>query len=84
MLEVKRQKWEDGRGPVRGDFSDGNGNVCSIQESSAAGDGMIWLGMDHGRHFEGNCLARMHLTRDHVRDLLPWLTLFAETGQLRK
>ena len=35
------------RGWLSGDFKDGNGHGCSIQESSACRDeGMLWLGMD--------------------------------------
>lgn len=80
MLEVKPTE----RGFLRGDFTDANGDACSIQESSIDPLDKIWLGMNQGTHHLGECCARMHLTREHVRSLLPWLTLFVETGMLRR
>lgn len=68
-------------GFLRGDFTDANGDACSIQESSAMGS-YLWLGQNSGTHHMGRCLARMHLSQEHVRELLPLLQRFAETGSL--
>jgi hypothetical protein len=69
------------RGLLRGNFKDQREAKCSIQESSLATDQCIWLGVDET--FEGEvCPARMHLTVDMVRDLLPHLQKFAESGNL--
>ncbi len=67
---------------IFGEFRDANGDACSIQESSVAAEPLLWLGMNTGTHVEGMCLARMHLTQDHVRALLPLLQHFAEHGCL--
>lgn len=65
-------------------FTDFYGSECSIQKSSLATKDCIWLGVD--KHFnpenEGSC--RMHLTRETVRELLPMLQRFAETGELEE
>jgi hypothetical protein len=85
------------RGFGRSEFKDAMDVPCSIQESSLD-DGKgpyIWLGAEHGLHFgEDNmpmkpplpfqCTARMHLSQQHARELLPLLTFFAETGDLPK
>lgn len=60
------------------EFIDKNGVECSLQKSSLAFEDCIWLGCD-GIHMAN---ARMHLTQDMVRDLLPYLQKFAETGEL--
>lgn len=70
------------RGFSRADFADANGDACSIQESSVATEPMLWLGQNSGTHHTGNCLARMHLTQGHVRELLPLLQHFVETGEI--
>lgn len=70
------------RGFDRVDFTDANGDACSIQKSSVATDDLIWLGQNTGTHHHGACLSRMHLTQAHVRELLPLLHHFAETGEL--
>lgn len=54
-------------------FTDGNGNSCMLQESSVATEPMVWL---------GRTMFRMHLTQEHVKDLLPNLSHFVETGEL--
>lgn len=73
-----------GRGFRRIEFKDGNGDACSIQESSAAEDSFIWLGCDEGTHHHvtGECLARMHLTQQHAAELIPILQHFAKTGKM--
>lgn len=79
-------------------FVDANQESCSLQESSAAqGESLCWLGVDEAppKHFvegQGWVLypvpasalipSRMHLTQGQVRELLPHLTLFAETGRI--
>lgn len=80
-MEIKMSRTP--RDFIRGDFKDEHGHDCSIQKSSAIlRGGAIWLGLMEGTHTEGYCLARMHLTQDHVRALLPLLTHFVETGEL--
>lgn len=70
-------------GFLRADFIDANGDACSIQESSSATEPLLWLGQNSGTHHPtGKCLARMHLSQEHVRELLPLLQRFAETGAL--
>jgi hypothetical protein len=79
------------RGFQRADFKDYNGDACSIQESSLQSvEGeedsgpCIWLGMNKGthHHITGDCLARMHLTRDMAREIADALLRFADTGEL--
>jgi hypothetical protein len=70
------------RGFARADFKDANGQACSIQDSSVATDDMLWLGCDKGEHVQGECLARMHLTRKQAAALVPLLTRFADTGTI--
>jgi hypothetical protein len=53
-------------------FTDRYGVDCSLQKSSLAFEDAIWLGTSE----------RMHLTQDMVRDLLPLLTRFVETGDI--
>ena len=70
------------RGAVRLDFIDLLGVSCSLQGSSLTPDDAIWLGCDTGTHVGGVCLARMHLNREQVAVLLPYLQRFVETGLL--
>lgn len=70
------------RGFARIEFTDFNGDACSLQKSSVATEDLIWLGCNEGTHVDGHCLARMHLTRTMVADLLPLLQRFVETGEL--
>lgn len=70
------------RGFARVDFIDLYGESCSLQESSLATQDAIWLGCDTGTHVDGQCVARMHLTREMVQALLPLLNHFVETGEL--
>lgn len=82
---------ETGRGFGRVDFIDYYGSECSLQESSLACPAAIWFGIDLD-FMENPRLAekpdppsgvhRMHLTQEQVRELLPFLTCFAETGLL--
>lgn len=76
-------------GFLHGEFEDRYRQRCSIQESSAA-DPCLWLGVDNtgpllagpGGEKEEHILARMHLTQEMVRDLLPLLQHFVEHGDL--
>jgi hypothetical protein len=92
---------ETQRGFAIGEFKDGHGTMCVIQQSSSVVP-HIWLGakkleiqefkvgegwkefklpefsMEH--HFVAN--ERMHLTQENVKQLLPLLQKFAETGEL--
>ena len=85
------------RGFARVDFTDLNDAACSLQKSSLATEAAIWLGPDHAdpRYLkpgqgwvrlpfpEGTLFTtRMHLTRQQVKNLLPYLIQFAETGEL--
>lgn len=89
---------ETGRGFSIGRFIDRYGVECSIQKSSIATEDCIWLGVNDANPKvllgDGNgwspvplpdgtvCSTRMHLTQDMVKDLLPLLIKFAETGEL--
>lgn len=94
---IKAGKTE--RGFVKGTFTDRYGVECSIQESSLATEGAIWLGVEDAspKQFVPNgdpswrpfkvpesvhFTTRMHLTQEQVRELLPLLQHFAETGYL--
>lgn len=70
------------RGFLRADFEDLNGDSCSIQESSLATESAIWLGQDEGTHHHGQCMARMHLSQEQVKQLLPALKYFSKYGTL--
>jgi len=73
------------RGFARGEFKDHYNNSCSIQKSSLASEDCIWLGADDitTAHGCGPLNTRMHLTRQMVADLLPFLQWFVDTGELR-
>jgi hypothetical protein len=77
------------------EFKDRNDNECSLQKSSIATEDCIWLGVsdpkvqvcDNGWRDvelpEGTLISsRMHLTREQVKELLPYLQKFVETGEL--
>lgn len=79
------------------EFTDDYGYKCSLQKSSSAEADKIWLGViEPGIKYlvkglgwqdfklpEGvETFSRMHLTQDQVRDLLPYLQRFVETGEL--
>lgn len=95
---IPLEKTFTSRGFARVDFLDGNDIQCSLQKSSAAQEDHIWLGCDepNAKIFPGNgtgwhdyplpesvsCTTRMHLTRDQVAALLPFLERFAKTGEI--
>jgi len=91
------KKTTTNRGFVRFDFTDHNDEKCSLQESSLAETSAIWLGINdvipvvcvHNEGWqpvpmpEGAMTAgRMHITQEQMRELLPLLTRFADTGRL--
>jgi hypothetical protein len=61
------------RGFKRINFTDDHVNKCSIQESSKALYPCIWFGQG---------ASRMHLNQEQVKELLPYLDRFVETGKL--
>jgi hypothetical protein len=78
-------------------FTDRYGMECSLQKSSLATEAAIWFGVDDVKpqrcipgmgwtpvEFPPDTLfsSRMHLTQDQVKQLLPFLQRFAETGEL--
>lgn len=87
------------RGFAYGEFTDLYGSKCSLQKSSLAGTDAIWLGINDAnprilRQGEGwvnypipkevLLSTRMHLTREDVKYLLPYLMEFARTGEVRQ
>lgn len=81
------------RGFLKAEFLDLYGMKSSIQKSSLATDDAIWLGSEEANHSvagkivdlekEGyDCSARMHLNRKQVKELLPVLQYFVDTGDL--
>lgn len=86
------------RGFYHGEFIDRYGEKCSIQESSLATERCIWLGVNNvfpqvlgpvGTGWQpvplppgATTSGRMHLNQQMVKDLLPLLQHFAETGDL--
>lgn len=68
----------NGRGFVVVTFNDRYDIPCSLQESSLANEAAVWLGVDD---VEGEP-ARMHLSQEQVKTLLPLLQHFVDTGRL--
>jgi hypothetical protein len=86
------------RGFARVDFKDQYDVECSLQESSLATEDAIWFGCNNAdpKEFipnegwkpvkmpeEYSANTRMHLTKEQVEALLPFLHRFVETGWLR-
>ena len=69
-MELKKTR----RGFLIGNFKDSNNKECSIQESSVATYGAIWLGV--------NGTARMHIGRTQAAELIPLLQYFVDYGML--
>jgi len=62
-------------------FEDDFKQNCSLQKSNAVLDSKIWFGVD--KDINGKAVnARMHLTQEQVREFLPYLEKFVETGEL--
>jgi len=80
------------RGFRKAEFKDRYGLDCSIQESSIATEACLWLGANKGSHYDdndmpvesqpGKCLARMHLSQEQVKALMPLLKYFLKHGVL--
>lgn len=78
------------RGFAAWEFDDLYGQKCSLQNSSLATEGAIWIGVDNtGPNLEGpnktrneQVSARMHLSRKQVEQLLPLLHAFVEHGHI--
>jgi hypothetical protein len=64
------------------EFKDDNDRECSIQKSSCAEDHKIWMGCESGTHHNGQCMARMHLTREMATKIVTILNQFIETGYI--
>ncbi len=75
-----------GRGFVIIKFRDKYRQPCSLQESSVGG--CIWLGvyqrtdLNTGDPLPDDDNFRMHLTREQVEELLPFLQEFVKSGEL--
>lgn len=83
------EKGKTGRGFGLITFSDRYQQVCSLQDSSLATEPAIWLGVSatgpildgpNGQKNE-DVNSRMHLTQAMVKQLLPYLQEFANTGE---
>lgn len=62
-------------------FVDNYRQQCSLQKNNDSVENKIWFGIDKdiiGKQVN----ARMHLTQYQVRELLPYLYKFAETGEI--
>jgi hypothetical protein len=76
-MEYEKTETERGFGVIT--FTDSYNQKCSLQDSSNV-DPHVWLGVDVDLNNK-DVDARMHLTPDQVKTLLPFLTYFAETGE---
>lgn len=79
-MDVKRTS----RGFSLIEFTDRNGEKCSLQKSSIATEDCIWLGSDEDpkKHLGQWLGSRMHLSQAQVKELLVPLKFFAKTGRL--
>lgn len=81
VTSIEKTKTERGFGLIK--FTDRYHQECSLQDSSLATEAAIWFGVDDsGPHLRKTPGApyRMHLTQTMVKQLLPYLKEFAETG----
>jgi hypothetical protein len=69
------------RGFLFGEFRDANGTRCSIQESSLATAGAVWLGPNDSADAGLYSPNRMHLVADELNQLIGPLERFATFGQ---
>lgn len=77
IMKIDRLKTT--RGFTYFSFNDRYDVPCSIQKSSLATEDAIWFGISD---FKNQIFERMHLTQEQIKDLLPILQKFAETGDL--
>ena len=62
-------------------FEDDYKQKCSLQKSNSALENKIWFGVD--KDVNGKIIvARMHLTQAQVRDIIPYLQKFVDTGDI--
>lgn len=61
------------RGVAIIEFLDWQGRFCSMQKSNLPTKPAIWLGTNEDR---------MHLTQAQVKELMPFLQKFIETGEI--
>lgn len=78
MFDFKPTK----KGPLRAEFRDRFGAVCSIQESSFPDEDCIWVGIEVDMDGSEVARGRMHLTQAMAKELIPVLRHFARTGKL--
>ena len=71
-----------GRGFAILEFSDANGEKCSLQKSSVATADMAWLGLSKPIYCNGFYLCQMHLTTKMAKELARELNYFARHGSL--
>lgn len=68
------------------EFKDRYEQPCTLQKSSLATEDCIWLGVHEEIDLNTKETIgpgiRMHLTQDQVKELLPLLQKFADTGEL--
>jgi hypothetical protein len=62
-------------------FEDDYKQQCSLQKSNSVLENKLWFEVDKDINGKG-VNARMHLTQKQVKDLLPYLQKFADTGEL--
>ena len=81
MNKIETANTTQNKGLNKISFEDDFRQQCSMQKSNATLENKIWFGVD--KDINGKAVAaRMHLTQEQVRDLLPYLQKFAETGEL--
>lgn len=96
-MSIKKLKTD--RGFDRIEFFDRYNEGCSIQKSSLATEDCIWFGIDNPepqilkekvgwKKFdipkEVLINSRMHLTKEMVKELLPVLQRFVDTGEINE
>lgn len=91
------KKTKTDRGFQRIEFTDRLGEACSIQESSLATEQAIWIGVNDASpkhlvpergwvpypiHEDVLINTRMELTIEQVKELIPVLQKFVDTGSI--
>lgn len=79
MIQLKASP----KGLLRGEFTDLQGQECSIQESSEQSEDCLWLGPETDMHGE-MVLGRMRLSREMIKELIPLLRSFVTSGSLEE
>ena len=81
---MKRSKTSRGFALIT--FKDMYEQPCSLQKSSIATEDCIWLGVHDQIDLNTKEVVgpgvRMHLTQDQVKELLPLLQKFVDTGDI--